>query len=187
MNDVCHPACGLWPRLTLAGALAAVVCLTGSAASAQADATAAVPARAVTPGGVPAGATAKLRPRTARQFAEQLVPILQQQKAPWQGYATYTRIVQEYAAREAAGRTGGAKNDAVQERAAACLRQMADLLAQMAEQAKLRDQIRSGTSTVPFAQRQVTFAKAGAEHQRLVAEFVRLAALLPRGGVVVRP
>lgn len=173
------------PRSTSPGAVLVALCLAWSAASAQT-----VPpvtaSRARATGLSPAALPSKPPPKTARQFTEQLVGILQAQKTPWQGYTTYLGIVQEYAAREAAVKTGSARSDAAHARAAEQLRQMAVLLGQMAEQTKIRDEIRRGASAVPFARRQTTFAQAGTEHQRLLAEFTRLAAALPEGGSTLR-
>jgi hypothetical protein len=158
--------------------MALLLCGVAAAVSAQ---TPRAPAPAPAPGtGGVQSAPAKLPIKTPRQVADELTVILQRQKTPWQVYASYARIFQDFAAREApkAGGNGAATGRA---RLAAQLNQMADLLTSMSEQTKIRDAVRRGAATVPFEQRQTVYAQAGIEHLRLLTEFARLATALPQG------
>jgi len=122
-----------------------------------------------------------LPPQTARQFSESLLGILRHARTPSPCYASYIRILEEYAVREVAAGAGNAQSDAGRFRLAAHLRQMEALLTQMSQQAKAREEIRFGRTTLPLGLRQKTYAAAGAEHRRLLEEFGRMAAVLPPG------
>jgi hypothetical protein len=113
-------------------------------------------------------------------MAEQLAVILAKQKSPSQVYASYARVFEGFAAREAAA-ASAQPADAARKRLVEQLSQMAGLLTAMAAQARTRDEIRRGSARLPLEQRQPVFAQAGVEHERLLAEFVRLGAALPKG------
>ena len=141
------------------------------AAAAQAPAKAAVKREVAPPPPVP-------KARTPRQMAEGIIPILQQQKTPWQLYPSYETMFTDFADQEKALAPPGNPADAHAKRAEQ-LRVMAALLASMGEQAKARDAIKRGQSTLPPENRQSAFVDAGKELARLLDEFSRLTALLP--------
>jgi len=118
--------------------------------------------------------------RGPRQLADEIIPILRRRKTPWQLYGSYAQMYRDYAERENAVRSANERAAATQARLVAHLRGMADLLARMGEQAKLRQSIQRGTSTVAPEKRQETFVQAGTELDRLLNEFVRWAAALPQ-------
>lgn len=150
----------------------------GLAQGAPAKPAVAAPARAV-PGTVPAKPAPVPKPKTPRQMADEIIPILSRQKTPWQLYPTYQQIFSEFAAKEAALAVAGNPNDS-HAKLAQHLQAMAALLNTMGEQAKLREDIKRGRSTLPPEERQSSFLAAGNEHGRLLTEFSRLAALLPQ-------
>lgn len=126
------------------------------------------------------------KPRAPRQMADEIIPILQKQKTPWQLYASYEKIFSDFADQEKALAPAGNPNDAHAKRAEQ-LRAMAGLLTSMGEQAQARDAIKRGQSALPPEKRQSSFVDAGKELTRLLDEFSRLAATLPQGAAATRP
>ncbi len=174
----------------LAATLAALA-ITAGAASVWAQA---VPAPAAAQAPAPAKAATKSaargqalpKPSSPRQMTEELVPMLQRQKTPWQLFAGYEQAFTEFADQEKALAPANNPNDLHAKRAEQ-LRALAALLAGMGQQAKAQDDIKHGSSTVPPEKRQSAFTDAGKELARLLAEFVRQAAALPQGSAAARP
>jgi hypothetical protein len=125
--------------------------------------------------------------KTPRELAEQLTTILAKQKTPHQVYANYAHIFQVLAAREAGSAVGNQQADKMRKRLVEHLNGMTSLLNAMAEQTRIRDAIRRGASALPLEQRQPAFAQAGIEHGRLLTEFARMAAALPKGRAQTPP
>lgn len=176
------------PRRQFAAALAALA-ITAGAASVWAQNAPTQPA-ATTPAGTGKGGAGPVAPapklRSPRQMAEELVPILQKQKTPWQLYPTYEKIFTDFADQEMALAPPNVPNN-LHARRAEQLRAMAALLAAMGEQAKIQTAIKRGQSTVAPEKRQSTLLDAGAELSRLLGEFVRQAATLPQSSPATRP
>lgn len=162
--------------------LAVVCCLSVSLSLAQAAprSAAAVPQAGAASARKGTAEPAKAPPQTPRQFSESLLPILRHARTPFLCYSSYIGIVEGYAERTAAVRTGNTQADAFQGKVAAHLRQMAGVLTQMAEQARVREEIRFGRTAVPRGLQQKTYAEAGAEHRRLLGEFARMTSMLPQ-------
>ncbi|MBN2451307.1 MAG: hypothetical protein JXR77_13020 [Lentisphaeria bacterium] len=122
---------------------------------------------------------AKPKPMTPRQAVEQVVRILANQKTPAALYGYYTHIFQEFAARERQRKVTTRQAAALRDKMVQHLQAMGDLLRQMGERARVRDDIRRGVSSVPFHERQNAFSKAGIEHKELLSQFARMGAVLP--------
>lgn len=190
MSDGRVPHSGPAPRRRFAATLAALA-ITAGAASVWAQ-----PAPAAAAPLTPAPANANARnaargqalpkPSSPRQMAEEIIPMLQRQKTPWQLFAGYEQAFSDFAAQEKALAPANNPNDLHAKRAEQ-LRAMAALLASMGQQAKTQDDIKHGSSTVPPEKRQSAFTDAGKELARLLAEFVRQAAALPQVSAAARP
>jgi hypothetical protein len=185
MSDCCAVLPLRPSRYRFARALAALAITAGAAAvwaqTAPAGAAAPPPTAAK-----PAAQTGQPKLRSPRQMAEELVPILQRQKTPWQLYPTYEKIFADFADQEQALAVANNPTDPRAKRAEQ-LRTMAALLAAMGQQAKLQNDIKRGQSTAPPEKRQSTFVDAGNELARLLGEFVRLGATLPQSAAAARP
>lgn len=166
-------------RRLLAGTLTALTIAAGAASVwAQNDAARPAGAPAAAPAS-PAAVPPAPKPRTPRQVAEEIVPLLQRQKTPWQLYSSYAAVFTEAADAQQAQAAAGNPNDPHAKRSAQ-LRSLAALLTSMGEQAKIRDEIKGGQSNLPQEQRQSSFLAAGKELTRLLQEFVRQASALPQ-------
>lgn len=179
MNDVPEGLKRGRPRCTRAGAFALLAALLAGTTVWAQSRPAATP---VTTG--PAATTAVRKapvPKSPRLLADEIVPILRRKKTPWQLYPSYAQLFQTYAEQEKAVRVTTERAVALQTRMVAHLTGMANLLLRMGEQAKARQSIQHGTSSVPPEKRQETFVQAGVELERLLVEFSRMAAMLPAG------
>ena len=181
MSDAVPREPVIWRRPRHAAAGAAV--WLAVSASVPAQVAPAVPAPGLPPGVTAPAAPGVVTPVSARgprQLADEIIPILRRRKTPWQLYGSYAQMYRDYADRESAIRPANDRAAATQARLVAHLRGMADLLTRMGDQAKLRQSIQRGTSTVAPEKRQETFVQAGTELDRLLNDFVRWAAALPQ-------
>ena len=118
-------------RHSLTGMLAALAITAGAAsllaqpapAAAAAPAAVPAPAKAVRKDATPLPPVPKAR--TPRQMAEELIPILKNQKTPWQLYPSYVQIFTDFADKEKALAPANTPADAHAKRADQ-LRAMAD-------------------------------------------------------------
>lgn len=168
-------------RRCLCGLAAAAIGMALLEVAAQAQNRPAGPVAVTAPAAAVPAVKPPPAPKTPRQLAEEILSILRPRQTPWQLYGGYAQSFQDYAQKEKGTKPATDRATAAQARMVAQLQGMADLLTRMGEQAKLRQSIQHGTSAVPPEKRQVTFVQAGAELDRLLAEFGRLAAELPRG------
>lgn len=128
-------------------------------------------------------------PKTPREIAAQLVPILARKKTPSQLYLSYQRLFNDFAAQEKARPVTTQQALVYRDRLAQHLRKMGDVLGEMADHAKVRKDIQRGTSSVPPEDRQTTFSESGRQLDRLLSQFVTMGRALPktRQAAVARP